>query len=221
MKKVKRRIKYNRILIFLIILFLIVFLVIKICNLKITNIYISGNSILSDQEVIDIAKLGDYPKTINNPTWSIEDRLESNVLIKKAIVNKESLTIIKINIEENKPVFYNKIKEVTILNDENEIKEKYDVPILINSIPDDIYKEFKKKMLLINDGIINKISEIKYDPNDIDDKRFLLTMVDGNYVYLTISRFEALNNYITIIKNFDNKKGILYLDAGNVFEYFE
>lgn len=221
MKKVKRRIKYNRILIVLLILFLIVFLSIKISTLRITNIYISGNQLLTDQEVIDIAKLSDYPKTINNPTWSIEKRLEKNILIKKAKVEKESLTIIKIEIEENKPIFYDKINEVTILDNGDKIKEKYDVPILINSVPDDLYKEFKTKISLVNDNVFKKISEIKYDPNDMDNKRFLLIMVDGNYVYLTISRFEAVNNYITIIKNFNDKKGILYLDAGNVFEYFE
>ena len=76
-------------------------------------------------------------------------------------------------------------------------------------------------MNLVNKEVLDKISEIKYDPNSIDEKRFLLTMMDGNYVYLTISRFEAVNNYISIIKNFNDKKGILYLDAGNVFEYFE
>ena len=221
MRKVKRRIRYGRILIVIFILFLIVSSVLYISSLRITNIYISGNEILSDQEIIDIAKIGDYPKTINNSSWTIEERLNKNLLIKKAKVNKENLTIVKIEIEENKPLFYDKLKEKTILSSLDEIDEKYDVPTLINYIPDYIYKDFCEKMNMIDKNILNKISEIKYDPNDIDEKRFLLTMVDGNYVYLTVSRFEAINNYIIIIKNFENKKGILYLDAGNVFEYFE
>lgn len=221
MKKIKRRVRYDRILIVLFILLLIVLLYLKINSLKITNIYITGNEILSDQEIIDIAKLSDYPKTINNSTWTIEDRLKKNVMIKKASVSKENLTIIKIKVEENKPIFYDKINENTVLSDGNVIKEKYNVPILINYIPDYIFEEFKEKMNLVNREILDKVSEIKYDPNSIDEKRFLLTMVDGNYVYLTISRFEAVNNYISIMKNFNDKKGILYLDAGNVFEYFE
>ena len=221
MKTVKRRIRYDRILLVLLILFLIVFCVIKIINLRITNIYVSGNEILSDQEIIDLAKLENYPKTINNSTWTIEERLKKNDLIKKASVTKEKLTIIKINVEENKPLFYNGVTNKTVLENSIEIERKISLPTLINYVPDYIYLEFINKMSLINKEIIEKISEIKYDPNDIDEKRFLLTMVDGNYVYLTISRFEVLNNYITIIKNFNNKKGILYLDAGNVFEYFE
>ena len=48
-------------------------------------------------------------------------------------------------------------------------------------------------------------------------------MSDGNYVYLTINKFENINAYIEIIKQkqFENKKGILYLDAGNSFEIIE
>lgn len=221
MKIVKRRIKYSRIFVVLIILFLIVSLILKITSLRITNIYISGNEILKDQEIIDIAKLSDYPKTIKNSTWTIEDRLNKNPLIKKSKVSKENLTIIKIEVEENKPIFYNTMTSKTILEDGSEIDNRYDVPILINYVPDFIFLEFKQKMSLINKDVLSKISEIKYDPNDIDDKRFLMTMIDGNYVYLTISRFEIINNYISIIKNFNDKKGILYLDVGNVFEYFE
>ena len=182
MKTVKRRIRYDRILLVLLILFLIVFCVIKIINLRITNIYVSGNEILSDQEIIDLAKLENYPKTINNSTWTIEERLKKNDLIKKASVTKEKLTIIKINVEENKPLFYNGVTNKTVLENSIEIERKISLPTLINYVPDYIYLEFINKMSLINKEIIEKISEIKYDPNDIDEKRFLLTMVDGNYV---------------------------------------
>lgn len=218
--KKRRKIRYKRILFVLFFLFLIIFLSIKFFNIRITNIYISGNNILTDQEIIDIASLSNYPKSINNPTWTIENRLESNILIKHAKVSKDA-GIVRINIEENNPLFYDNIENKTILSDKNKIDIKYDVPILINTISSDIYDEFIDKMNDINSNILKKISEIKYDPNDIDNKRFLFTMVDGNYVYLTINKFELINNYISIIKNFSSKKGILYLDAGNVFEYFE
>ena len=222
MKKVKKRkLRYKRVFIVLFLLFFAVFLTIKIANLKITNIYITGNELLTDQEIIDLAKLSDYPTSMNNSTWTIESRLETNILIKKATVSKENITIVKIKIEENVPLFYNKLAEKTILFDLNETEEKYDIPILTNYVPDYIYEEFKQKMKLVNKDILKKMSEIKYDPDSIDEKRFLITMVDGNYVYLTINKFEAINNYILIIKNFEDKKGVLYLDAGNVFEYFE
>lgn len=69
----------------------------------------------------------------------------------------------------------------------------------------------------LNRDVLVRISEIEYNPNDIESNRFLLYMNDGNYVYLTLNKFTKINNYLDIIKNFENKKGILYLDYGNHF----
>ena len=46
-------------------------------------------------------------------------------------------------------------------------------------------------------------------------------MNDGNYVYINLYKFLNLNKYIEIVKNFGNKKGIIYLDSGNYFEIKE
>ena len=46
-------------------------------------------------------------------------------------------------------------------------------------------------------------------------------MQDGNYVYLTLDRFRNINNYVEIIRKFEHKKGILYLDSGEYFKVFE
>ena len=81
-----------------------------------------------------------------------------------------------------------------------------------------IEASFVKEFSQINDNIISMISEIEYNKNKYDDKRFLLYMNDGNEVYITISRIELLNKYIDIVKKLNNKHGILYLDSGNYFE---
>ena len=73
-------------------------------------------------------------------------------------------------------------------------------------------------MSSIDYDIIKRISEIRYDPNEVDDGRFFLMMNDGNQVYLTLNKFTKIDNYLDIIKEFDNKKGILYLDSGEYFE---
>ena len=76
-------------------------------------------------------------------------------------------------------------------------------------------------MSKINRDILNRISEIKYDPNSVDKERFIFTMNDGNYVYLTLIHFEKINNYVEILKNFESQKGILYLDSGEYFQVYE
>ena len=72
----------------------------------------------------------------------------------------------------------------------------------------------------VDEEIIYMISEIKYDPNNIDKERFLITMNDGNYVYITLYKITSINEYIKILSTLNGKKGTLYLDSGNYFESF-
>ena len=69
----------------------------------------------------------------------------------------------------------------------------------------------------VNKNSLNMISEITYSPNGIDKERFLFSMNDGNYVYVTLTKISKINDYKSIIDSVENKKGILYLDYGNYF----
>ena len=133
---------------------------------------------------------------------------------------EKSFRKIYIKIKENYGLFYNSSIKKTIMFNEKK-SDITNVPILVNYVTEKVYDLFVDKMKLLDRDIINRISEIKYDPNSVDEERFLLTMSDGNYVYITLEKIETMNNYVDIIKTFDNKKGILYLDSGEYFEVFE
>ena len=98
------------------------------------------------------------------------------------------------------------------------IKKKLKSNTLINYVPDTKYNTFINKYILLDDKVKQKISEIKYDPNTIDEDRFFLYMNDGNYVYITLTKMELLNKYNEAITKVEGKKGTLYLDSGNYFE---
>lgn len=220
-KKKKRKIRYDRILIFLVIVIFIVISFTFLFNLKISNIYILNNSFLTDQEIIEMAGISDYPETLKNLSVQIEDRLKNNIYIKEAKVYKKGLTKVYIDVVENKPLFYYESSKKTVLTDGRETDEKFVVPTVINYITDNYYDAFINEMANIDENILKRISEIQFSPNDVDDNRFLLTMTDGNYVYVNISTFNKLNKYISIIEELPNKNGILYLDYGNNFEIIE
>ena len=66
------------------------------------------------------------------------------------------------------------------------------------------------------------IDKIEYNPDIsedvvIDKNRFLLTMNDGNLVYINTLNIKRLNDYISIYSSIssslNNQKGILYLDS--------
>lgn len=220
MKK-KRKIKVKNVLFVFVFIVLILLGLAFLTDVKINNIVIKGNSLYSDWEIIEKAGLSDYPSSLKTLSKTIEDRLERDDYIKKVDVERPSLTKVVINVEENLPLFYYLPASKTILADKTEVSDNFPVPTVINYVPDKIYSEFLTAISEVNYDIVKRISEIKYDPNEVDDGRFFLTMNDGNRVYLTLSDFDKIDGYLDIIKEFNNKKGILYLDSGEYFEVKE
>ena len=220
-KKKKKKLSIKKLVIGLIILFSIILFLYKIFTIHITNIYIKGNSMLSDQEIIDIAGISNYPNSIKNNFFVIEKKLNKNKYILSAHVQK-SLMLNKVYIEviENYPLFYYTYSDKTILFNGKSTTDTFTVPTVINQIPDTVYDKFLNEMKEIDKEVLYRISEIKYYPNDVDQRRFLLVMNDGNYVYITINTFKLLNKYYEMVESFDNKKGILHLDSGEYFELF-
>lgn len=217
-KKVKVKLKYKNILLFGLIFFLLLFLIIYIVTRPITNIYIKGNTFLSDWDIIKLSSLDSYPKNIKASSLIIKKKLEKNDMIIKAKVRKKSLTKVYIEIEENRPLFYDQNLNKVIMKDGKKLDNTFQVPYLVNNIPEDIYEKFSKKMVDVDTEILSRISEIEYQPNEVDKERFYLSMSDGNYVYINIKNFDNINNYISMLKQLGNKKGILYLDSGEYFE---
>lgn len=224
-KKKYRKIRYGRLLIACIIVLLCFFLISKILKIPIRNIYIIGNTHLSDQEIIELAQIQDYPSYVKTLKMQIEKRLEGDARIVSVTVKKKKWKEIYIEVVENIPLYYNQTSNKTILADLSEINEFWSSPVLLNYIPDTIYEKFKQKMQNINEDILIRVSEIMYQPNNVDEERFLFTMNDGNYVYLTLETFEKINNYVSIYAEFTNKhgdkKGILNLDSGQFFTILE
>lgn len=219
--KKKRKILYGRIFLALFLLFVMIYLLILLIPQKIQTIHVSGNEFLTDQEVIEIAGLEDYPSTFTNYSYKIKKTLEDSDYIENASVSKNWFYEVNIKIEENRPLFFDTTKNKTVLESGDTTDRSFDVPILINYTPDTIYEKLITKMNDLDTDIIRRISEIKYDPNDVDPNRFLFTMDDGNYVYLTANQLSSLNSYVTIVSQFEGKKGILYLDSGEYFQIME
>lgn len=220
MKK-KRKIKWIPLLMFLLFIILMFFLVSFFMNVSIQNIYINNNKVLSDQQIIELAGIQDYPSFLKSSTTKMENAIKKNPYIKNVEVKRGLIASIYINIEEYDLLFTKESdgKVVVDINKEISVEDKISgVPILLNYVPDTVYSDFIKEMKELSLDIKDKIAQIEYVPNDYDKSRFLLYMNDGNKVYVTISRFNLVNKYNDIYPTLEGKKGILYLDSGNHFE---
>lgn len=221
MKKKKKKMKkdFIKFCLIILILFGISTLVYYGFGPNIKNIYVLNNNYLSDQEIIDLAKLNNYPNFYTTSSSSIKKKLKSNTLIKDVKIKKRLFNKIYIYVDEYEVLFYNQNTSKYVLENKKEVLlDGIVVPTLINYVPDTKYNTFINKYILLDDKVKQKISEIKYDPNTIDEDRFFLYMNDGNYVYITLTKMELLNKYNEAITKVEGKKGTLYLDSGNYFE---
>ena len=216
--KKKTKVRVSRVIIFLLFLYILIYSIHYFFNINITNIFIFNNYHLSDQEIIEIAGLSDYPSAFGNLNRRIENRLESNIYIKEADVSKRWFRTVNIHIIENRPLFFYNHTNQTVLLDGTSVDTIFATPTVLNYIVDSIYDDFVRALGKVDIDVMNRISEIEYSPNNVDDSRFFLTMTDGNYVYINIRTFYKLDRYLDIIRNFPGRNGILYLDYGNNFE---
>ena len=219
-KVIKRKIKIVPILLLLLIVFLI-YLVFKILTgVKIQNIYVLNNHYLSDDYIIEKAGLTNYPSYFFSFSFRIQNKLEKDPFIKDASVNKYIYGVVEIKVEENEVLYYKTYDKKYVLEDKTEVDEipySFSPIKLVNYIPDTIYDNFLNKFIKLNKSVRSKISEVKYDPSDYDASRFMIYMVDGNYVYITLTKMDSLDYYNEIYPTLEGKKGILYLDSGNHF----
>jgi len=220
----KRRLKRG--IVFVLLLFLLVgcyaTVVYFVIGTKINNIYVYGNTYLSDQEIIELSNLQDYPNYYTSNSLNIEKKLKKNSLIKDVKVIKRFFKQIHIYVEEHEILL--KTGEKYILEDKSEItfyKDIYNVPILINYVPNTKMESFIDKLSKVETDVLIKISEIKYDPTELDEDRFLLYMNDDNYVYITLTKLDLINKYNETLEQLEGKKGILYLDSGSYFKIKE
>ena len=220
----RKKIKLIPVLILLLILFLLFIVTYFVINIRIRNIYIHGNDNISDEYIIDYLNISDYPSITTNPAWSMENKLKSSPYITGAKIKKKFFGVLDIEIEENELLFFKKYDNKYVFKDLIETDEIiYDVSpvVVINYIPDTEYDSFLRKFQKIPREVIDKISEIKYDPTEYDTGRFLFYMIDGNYVYVTTTKLESINYYNEIYPTLEGKKGTLYLDSGNHFVEFK
>ncbi len=223
-KKIKRKvkIKWLPMLIFVIGLVGLYFLYQVLIELPMTNIYIEGNQILKDQEIIELAKIEDYPSFLKTTSKQMEKKIKKSPYIKKVTVKRKLWGQVMIKVQEEIPLFTNPEGKLVLSNQKTVENEKHlVVASLINYTPDTKYEELIKQLAKVEDGIRKKISEIKYEPTEQDKDRFALYMDDGNLVYLTLTKFNRIDYYNTILNDFPCQKGILNLDSGNHFEVKE
>lgn len=215
----KRKLKLSRVFFVFVLLAIIGTGVYYIMKIPVRGYYISGNTYYTDEEILEKTKLNEYPSYLFTTSFVVSQRVRKDELINNIKIKKTLTGMFKVEVNENKVLFYDATKQKSILKNGQEVPYfNENSPVLVNQVGNKkVYKKFLERLDRLDSDIIKNVSEIKYDPNDIDKERFLFSMNDGNYVYLTLSKFNNISKYSEISNTISDRKGILYLDYGNYF----
>ena len=222
----KRKIKFIPFLLVLIIFLVLFFSGYFLLQIPVRNIVIRNTTYLNDDTILELAEIKDYPSFFLTSSRKVEKNLKKSVYIKSAKLKKKYKFLFDLEIEEEKPLFFDTNLNRYIFQDESNVEEdsisrEFRVPRLLNYVPDNKYYKFISCMGDIQENVLSKINDMEYQPNDYDKDRFLFYMDDGNMVYLTLTKFKLINHYNEVLTQVENHKGILYLDNGNHFQIKE
>ena len=235
-KKVKkRRLNIKRTLVLILFIYILWYMVNYLVKTPIRHIEISGNNLVKDSEIIIEAKLKDYPAIMKYSNKTIENNIMNIDLIDSVDVKKKFGNVISIDIKEKRLLFYYINNEKIVLSDDktidNNFKNVYGIPTLINSVDDDVLNKFIKDYNELNNEIIYEINEIEYFPkyneeNEIvNEERFKISMNDGNLIIVNVNTVSVLNKYNDIYSSLNGVKGTIDLDSNKtsnlVFTPFE
>lgn len=220
-KRVKRRrINFKAVILLLLIVYLIVMLLYTFFTMPIKNIYIKNTTLLSDNDVIEVAGIKDYPSIFKLSSKKLEEKILSLELVEKVKVSKKLNGKLIIDIDEAVPLFYVRSTDKVVLSSKKHVNNnKYlGIPALINKVPNDLLNKFIEAFKEVDLDILKMINEIEYNPNIsdnvvIDDNRFLLRMNDTNIVYVNVLNMKRLNDYKEFFMLIGDNRGILYLDS--------
>ena len=221
-KKVRKRIRWKVILLFVAVILICSSIYFYVSQIPVQRILIHGTKYTSDNDIIMATGLKNYPNLMEIHTRDLKQKVLEIPTVEKVNVSKSLFGSVVFDIEEAKPLFYNRnTGKIAFSNGQESIlAQASGVPTLVNYVPDVYYKRLLNELNKLDEDVLRLISEIEYQPWKngeviIDETRFFLRMTDGNQVFVNLIHMDKLNNYMQIYATLENKKGYLYLDSSS------
>jgi len=215
----KRYVKIFSFLVFILVMILLYFVIFSDFA-NITNVYIKNERLVSEEEILELSGLKDYPNTYFTFKSQIRSKLKTNQYIKDVDIDKKGkriyLTIIETKpllrvgdqyLFDNNLIFAGEFSDVVpTYHGDVMILEKVEFQEELNALYLDSYENY------------SRISEIIFNPHALNQKELRLIMRDGNTVIVTYDDFAyKMGYYVDILVNINerlpNSNGIIDLVA--------
>lgn len=229
--KEQRKQRANRRLLF----FLSFFFLLLLCIIyfqspasHIKDFVVEGNVHLSEEQIIRQGKLSLGTSIWNLEKENIENRLTDHKEIASAVVKRQLPNTVKVTVREHERIGYLLLEEKyypiletgQYLDQLSQDQLPADAPVLINFSEGMELTEIASELRLFPSQLLERISEIIYQPTETDPLSLVLFMTDGIEVHTSIQGFhENMLAYPTIVNEIDpEKKGILHMKMSPYFE---
>jgi len=226
-KKIKKRkLNLKRVLFFLLLIYIICYSIFYILNQHIKHIEIVGNYLVTDNEILKLAKLDNYPSIFKYSSNKIEREIIKHKLINNVDVKKTFGFVVRINVDENKLLFYYKNDDKVVIGNGDILKNNFSkvlgIPTFINNVDKSLLNKFIKKFSEVETNIIYEVDTIEYFPTYSDEGKviendmFKIVMNDGNTILTNSKNVYLLNKYNIIFASLGDRKGTINLNSGEV-----
>lgn len=220
-KKAKRRRRNRKLITFALIITVLV-LYFNSDFSKPKAVIISGNNILSKDEVLSAAKVNDDSRLILSQPFLLKRNLKNHPFINNSSVSVSFLKrTIKIDINELEIFGYRYKDDETymILSDgssevlSSDLYQYLADLIYVSGFTDEEDQvRLAKSFVDVEESITSQISEIHQTSVSYDDKLLEILMNDGNKVYTSFQTVERLNYYFDIIMGLKASNSCIYID---------
>ena len=120
-KVIKRHFKWKVFLKIFILLFFVGLMIFLLFQIRTSRIIITGNTLVSDNEIIITSGFKNYPYLFRESTKDIKKRLQTISLIDSVDIHKSILGTLRIDVTEANPLFYNRNNNKLVLANKKEI----------------------------------------------------------------------------------------------------
>ncbi|WP_240375182.1 cell division protein FtsQ/DivIB [Bacillus piscicola] len=229
LKEQRRKRTNRRLIMYLSIFFILILLVVYFQSplSHVRDITVQGTEHLAPQKIEEVSQVEEGTSLWKVDTAQVEKRIAGLREVESASVSRRFPADIQITVTEHRRIAYvdtgNQYVPVLQNGDvltDNTIKQLLaDAPLLINFTEETKLKAFTEELSRLGDGILNRISEVHYRPQN--EEELLLYMNDGIEVVSAIPGFATnMSSYPAIAKEIDSDaEGVLHMKMSSYFEY--
>ena len=175
--------KFTSNAILLLIISFCIFYLLTLPSFHIGTVTITGNNILTEDELFNIAQIPKPYNVLNVNVTETEKRLKRDLRVEKVTVTRKMFTEIVINIEERKPICYIACDYGFLQLDKNGViltavknVKKFNLPIITGMVLENLYigdivndvniKSMLEYLAMLDEATLNKLSEVNISNQD-------------------------------------------------------